>query len=197
MTSTTPQHASQHNNNRGFPQNKRILAATSLFFDDLCELHEHQTSEQMRRLGRKAQEYLMKLRDEYSLKRLFVKEGEERHDTPLSGGDIIKCRQYFVESSNVKNLCEFTQMNLLELIHSLIGRELTNRQKIQLMKDFNTSKRGIRSRSIVMMGKNNSFNCGEFCKFLCDKNSPDWTRAFVSKILTLSQYSPRRSSLIS
>ena len=154
----------------------------------------------MRQLGHEAREYLENLKDEFSLKRLFVNEREatkqKEEETPLSGGDIIKCRQYFLESSNTKNLCDFTESNLFELIHSMIGRELTNRQRIHLMKDFNTSTRGIRSRSIVRMGKN-TFNCDEFCKFLCDKKSPDWTRALVSKVLMLSRYASRRNSLVS
>ena len=101
----------------------------------------------MRQLGHEAREYLENLKDEFSLKRLFVNEREakQQDEIPLSGGDIIKCRQYFLESSNTKNLCDFTESNLFELIHSMIGRELTNRQRIHLMKDFNTSTRGIRS----------------------------------------------------
>ena len=151
----------------------------------------------MRQLGHEAREYLENLKDEFSLKRLFVNEREakQEEEIPLSGGDIIKCRQYFLESSNTKNLCDFTESNLFELIHSMIGRELTNRQRIHLMKDFNTSTRGIRSRSIVRMGKN-TFNCDEFCKFLCDKKSPDWTRG-IGESLMLSRYSSRRNSLVS
>jgi len=183
-----------------YPQNKRILAATSLFFDDLCELREHPTSEQLRQLGNEAHEYLENLRWEYSLKSLFLdeREGEksQKEEEKLSGGDIIKCRQYFIESSSTKNLSDFTQSNLFALITTLIGHELTNRQKITLMETFNTSKRGIRSRSIVTTRKKNTFDCGEFCKFLCDENSPDWTRVFVRKVLMLSRYSTRRTSLV-
>ena len=57
----------------------------------------------MRQLGHEAREYLENLKDEFSLKRLFVNERarKQQEEISLSGGDIIKASKV-KESSNTK-----------------------------------------------------------------------------------------------